>query len=74
MKVRRILLLFAVVSACGAANANEQTAYSYDAQGRLIQVVKSGTVNGGVNTQYTYDKAANRLRVKVVGSPNGSGS
>jgi hypothetical protein len=74
MKVRGILLLFVVGSACSAANANEQTAYSYDAQGQLIQVVKSDTVNSGVIAQYTYNKTTNRLREKLSGPPNGSGS
>ena len=52
------------------ASASETINYSYDAKGRLVKVVRTGTVNNGVNTSYTHDKAANRTNVTVTGSPN----
>ncbi|AXJ97106.1 hypothetical protein DM480_13485 [Sphingomonas sp. FARSPH] len=51
--------------------AAETVSYTYDAQGRLIRVVKSGSVNNGAAVQYTYDAAGNRVRVTATGSPNG---
>lgn len=64
---------FAVASAAllvaGAAHATETVSYTYDAKGRLVQVVHSGSVNNGVNTQYTHDKADNRTKVKTTGAP-----
>jgi hypothetical protein len=52
-----------------AAMASETITYSYDARGRLVRVVRSGTVNNGVTANYSYDKADNRTNVNVV-SPN----
>jgi YD repeat-containing protein len=52
----------------GAANAAETITYTYDAQGRLVKVVHTGTVNNNVVTDYTHDKAGNRKRVVVTGS------
>jgi len=60
-----ILLLLGV-----AAYAAETITYSYDARGRLIQVVRSGTVNNNVTTNYAYDKADNRSNKTTTGSPN----
>ena len=50
--------------------ATETINYTYDAKGRLIKVVRSGSVNNGVQTQYVHDKADNRKKVVVTGSPN----
>ena len=52
-----------------AARAAETITYTYDAKGRVIKVVHSGTVNNGVTTEYTHDKADNRTRVKTTGAP-----
>lgn len=54
-----------------AASASETISYTYDARGRLISVVRSGTVNDGVTSSYSYDKADNRTNVSVTtsGSP-----
>ena len=49
--------------------ATETINYTYDARGRVIKVVHSGSVNNGVIVQYTYDKAGNRITVVVTGSP-----
>jgi YD repeat-containing protein len=52
-----------------AASATETITYTYDARGRLIKVVHTGTVNNNNQACYKYDKADNRTNVKVdVGS------
>lgn len=52
------------------ALAAETVTYTYDAKGRLVRVVRSGTVNNGVATTYEHDKADNRKRVTTLGSTN----
>ncbi len=52
------------------AHSAETITYSYDAKGRLVKVVRTGTVNNNVTVEYTHDKADNRTRVKVTNSPN----
>ena len=44
--------------------------YTYDAKGRLVKVVHTGTVNNNVQTTYTHDKADNRKNTTTTGSPN----
>lgn len=68
--MRRLMLAFALVSVAGSAAATETIAYTYDAKGRLVKVVRTGTVNNNVTAEYTHDKADNRTRVKVTNSPN----
>lgn len=52
-----------------AASAGETVTYTYDARGRLIKVVHSGTVNNNNQVCYQLDKVGNRTRVKAtVGS------
>jgi len=51
-----------------AAHAAETITYTYDAQGRVIQVHSTGSVNGPSTTTYTYDKAHNRVTVSTVKS------
>jgi YD repeat-containing protein len=46
-----------------AADAAETITYTYDAKGRLVTVVRSGTVNNGVTATYSHDKANNRTSV-----------
>ncbi len=65
-KVRIAGILMLVTS--GAAQASETIKYTYDAQGRLVRVERTGTVNNGVNTDYEIDKADNRKRVKTTGA------
>jgi len=52
------------------ALAAETITYTYDAKGRLVKVVRTGTVNNNVTTEYEHDKADNRSRLKVTNSPN----
>jgi hypothetical protein len=68
--MRKLLLgaiAFALVTGAFAA---ETITYTYDAKGRLIRVVRTGTVNNNVTTEYTYDKANNRKTVVTTNSPN----
>ena len=52
-----------------AALATETITYTYDARGRLIKVVHTGSVNNNNQTCYKLDKADNRTNVKTtVGS------
>jgi YD repeat-containing protein len=46
-----------------AADAAETITYTYDAKGRLVTVVRTGTVNNGVTATYNHDKANNRTSV-----------
>jgi hypothetical protein len=64
------LLGLAALCATGSATANETITYTYDAKGRLVKVVRTGTVNNNVTYDYTQDKANNRTNVKVTNSPN----
>lgn len=68
----RIVHLLAAAAAFmpAIASAAETITYSYDAKGRVVNVVRSGTVNNGVGAAYQYDKADNRKRLIVTGSPN----
>jgi YD repeat-containing protein len=51
------------------ALATETITYTYDARGRLVKVVHTGTVNNNNQACYKYDKADNRSNVQVnVGS------
>ena len=49
-----------------AASATETITYTYDARGRLIKVVHSGTVNNNNQACYQYDKADNRTNVTTT--------
>lgn len=65
----RAILAFITFLLLGAAvHAAETITYTYDARGRLIKVVHTGTVNNGVSACYTYDKADNRSNVTVATS------
>ncbi|HST35423.1 MAG TPA: hypothetical protein VLK25_02180 [Allosphingosinicella sp.] len=67
------LLLLACAAGTGVAAAvayaSETITYTYDARGRLVRVVRSGSVNNNVSANYAYDKADNRTNVNIV-SPN----
>ena len=66
--MRRILLLAILLVA--PAQAAETITYVYDARGRLVQVIRTGTVNNGVTTSYQIDKADKRSNKTTTGSPN----
>lgn len=48
------------------ARAAEAIVYTYDAQGRVIQVRSIGSANGPSTTTYTYDKVHNRVTATTV--------
>jgi len=56
------------------AQAQETTTYTYDANGRVTQVTRSGGPVSGTVSSYNYDTVDNRSSVAVTGSPNGSGN
>ena len=59
----------ALIAPC-IAHAGETITYTYDAKGRLVKVVHTGTVNNNLQTTYTHDKADNRKNTTTTGSPN----
>ena len=71
MRVRRIFLSVSAGLLFTAPVLSAETiTYTYDAKGRLVKVVRTGTVNNNVTTEYEHDKADNRSRLKVTNSPN----
>ena len=60
----------ALAITANTAQAGETITYTYDAKGRLVKVVHTGTVNNNVQTTYTHDKADNRKNTTTTGSPN----
>lgn len=73
----RRLVAWPVILACGAgwslqASAQETTTYTYDANGRVATVNRTGGPSNGAVTSYTYDTADNRTGVTVSNSPAGS--
>ena len=68
MRLQLTLAAIAALAPLTWANAAETIAYTYDAQGRVIQVLSTGSVNGTSSTCYYYDKADNRVREAVVKS------
>ncbi len=70
MKTFRIALLGLALLTNSAAMSAETITYSYDAKGRLVKVVRTGTVNNNVTVDYEHDKADNRTRQKTTNSPN----
>ncbi|GAO40617.1 hypothetical protein SCH01S_49_00310 [Sphingomonas changbaiensis NBRC 104936] len=55
----------AIAWASAAAGA-ETVTYSYDAQGRLVTAVHSGTVNNNVQATYSFDAADNRTNLTIT--------
>ncbi len=66
----RKVILAACVAFAVPAHAAETITYTYDAKGRVVKVVRTGTVNNNVTYDYTHDTANNRKKVKVTNSPN----
>jgi hypothetical protein len=69
MRKLMIAIIAAAVGMTGVAFAAETITYSYDAKGRLVKEVRTGTINNKVVTDFEHDKANNRKRRKVV-NPN----
>jgi YD repeat-containing protein len=70
MRGSRLMIGAALLMASASAFATETVTYTYDAQGRLVKVVHTGTVNNNVTVDYTHDNADNRTNVTVTNSPN----
>jgi hypothetical protein len=70
MRIWLVLVSAAALTLPFGVNAAETVTYSYDARGRLVKVVRTGTVNNNVQVVYTHDKANNRKTVVVTGSGN----
>lgn len=71
--MNRACLLLALLPSLAFATpviAAETVSYTYDAKGRLMKVVRTGSVNNNVTVDYEHDKADNRTRLKVTNSPN----
>lgn len=64
--MRLTLATFALSLVGASAPATETVSYTYDARGRLVKVVRSGTVNNNNQTCYKLDKADNRTNVKTT--------
>ena len=64
----RSMVLLALVVVPAAVQAAETITYTYDAKGRLVKVVHTGTVNNNLTTTYGHDKADNRTNVKTTGA------
>ena len=61
---------FLLLATAAPAMPAETITYTYDAKGRLVKVVRTGTVNNNVTVDYEHDKADNRTRLKTTNSPN----
>lgn len=65
LRARKIALTTLTLGLVGAvALAAETVTHTYDARGRLIKVVHTGTVNNNNQVCYKLDKAGNRERKK----------
>jgi hypothetical protein len=63
-KIACCFAIVAVIPSAGTpAFASETAVYSYDGQGRLVKVARTGSVNNGTSECYAYDKANNRTNV-----------
>jgi YD repeat-containing protein len=65
-----LLALLPSLAISTTAAATETITYAYDAKGRLVKVVRTGSVNNNVTVDYEHDKADNRTRLKTTNSPN----
>lgn len=68
--MRAIFAGCAFLCVASSASAAETISYTYDAKGRVVKVVRTGTVNNNVTVEYEHDKADNRTRLKTTNSPN----
>jgi hypothetical protein len=71
LMLRRLVLrssVLLVAIAAVPAVASQTSQYTYDARGRLVQVLITGPVGPGYKTTYQYDGADNRSNVTVFAS------
>lgn len=70
MPYRSILAALAALLTPSLASATETVTYTYDARGRLVQVVQQVNSATPVQVAYTYDKAGNRTQTTTTtGAP-----
>ena len=67
----KIVTGVAVLAGAGSVRA-ETVTYSYDAQGRLTRVERTGAPQGTETAQYTFDQADNRTRVQTGSTIGGA--
>jgi YD repeat-containing protein len=66
-RIARFAITALVLGLIGSTvSAAETVTYTYDARGRLIKVVHTGTVNNNNQVCYKLDKAGNRTNVKAT--------
>ncbi len=65
-----LLSVLPLLAIAAPSAATETITYTYDAKGRLVKVVRTGSVNNNVTVDYEHDKADNRTRAKTTNSPN----
>jgi YD repeat-containing protein len=66
----RVKLAAALLLAAATVRSAETISYTYDAKGRVVRVVRTGSVNNNVTTQYAHDKADNRKTKTTTNSAN----
>tara|TARA_B100000749_G_C18087704_1_gene326378 strand:+ start:100 stop:321 length:222 start_codon:yes stop_codon:yes gene_type:complete len=62
-----VILIGLVLLGATSASAEETFPYTYEAQGRVIKVERSGDANDGEQVDYEYDDAGNRTHVEATG-------
>jgi YD repeat-containing protein len=72
----RILLYLSLIAGSiipRSVSAQETTAYTYDALGRLVAVRTEGNPDQQRTATYDYDQAGNRTVVRTTGGSSGGG-
>ena len=70
MRMRMVAVALTGAALAAPVNAAETITYVYDARGRMVQVVRTGTINNGVTTTYVVDKSDNRTSKTTTGTAN----
>lgn len=70
MRQVKVAIGCALLGSSVAAWSSETITYTYDAKGRLVQVVRTGGPGNGTQQTYTHDAAGNRQHVVVTGAPS----
>lgn len=68
MRTKTMLCAGVALLAVSAVQATETLTYTYDAEGRLTLVSRSGSVNNGNSSGYSHDRADNRTALTVNGA------
>lgn len=66
---KRLAMALLASALAPAAMASETITYSYDARGRLVNVLHTGAVNSNLATSYSYDHADNRVQQATASVP-----